>query len=106
MAFAGGAPFDGAWGSVASANLTPDASGISYYDEHMFVEVIRTGLNGARKINAVMPWPYFRSLTGDDLRAMFAYLRMLQPVQHRLDNTEPSSLCRKCGSRHGLGEMN
>ena len=62
MSFAGGMPFQGAWGNVASANLTPDPSGIPYYDEHMFLEVMRTGRNDSRKINPVMPWPYFREM--------------------------------------------
>ena len=72
----------------------------------MFLEVMRTGRNDARKINPVMPWPYFRGMAEDDLRAIFAYLRTLAPVKHRVDNTEAFSLCRKCGNRHGLGEMN
>src|SRR5215831_7298204 len=32
MDFAGGRILDGAWGRVASANITPDPSGIPYYD--------------------------------------------------------------------------
>lgn len=106
MPFAGGTPFHGAWGDVASANLTPDPSGIPYYDEPMFLEVIHTGANGARKINPVMPWPYLRYMTDEDLRSIFAYLRTLQPVQHHLDNAEASSFCGRCGSIHGLGSMN
>jgi hypothetical protein len=106
MAFAGGMPFQGAWGNVASANITPDPSGIPYYDEHMFLQVMRTGWNDARKINPVMPWPYFREMEIDDLCAVFAYLRTLPPVKHHLDNAEAVSLCRKCGYVHGLGAMN
>jgi mono/diheme cytochrome c family protein len=106
MPFAGGMPFQGAWGDVASANLTPDASGIPYYDERMFLEVMQTGRSDARKINPVMPWPYFRYMAKDDLRAIFAYLRTLAAVKHDVDNAEVPSLCRKCGYRHGLGEMN
>jgi mono/diheme cytochrome c family protein len=106
MSFAGGTPFDGAWGEVVSANLTPDPSGIPYYDEPLFLQVIRTGAAGARKINPVMPWPYLRAMTEDDLKAVYAYLRTLEPVQHHLDNAEASAFCRKCGCRHGLGEMN
>ena len=106
MFFAGGMPFKGAWGDVASANLTPDPSGIPYYDERTFLQVMRTGRNDARKINPVMPWPYFRDMTETDLRDIFAYLRTLVPVKHRVDNAEASSFCRKCGYVHGLGEMN
>jgi len=106
MLFAGGLPYKGAWGDVASANLTPDPSGIPYYDERMFIEVMRQGRNSSRKISPVMPWPYFRDMTNDDLRAIFAFLRTLAPVKHHVDNAEAFSLCRKCGYVHGLGEMN
>jgi hypothetical protein len=106
MAFAGGMRFEGAWGNVASANITPDPSGIPYYDERMFLQVMRTGWNDSRKINPVMPWPYFRDMEIDDLRAVFAYLQTLPPVKHHLDNAEAFSLCRKCGNVHGLGAMN
>ena len=106
MAFAGGMPFEGAWGNVASANITPGPSGISYYDERMFLEVMHTGMNDARKINPVMPWPYFREMAESDLRDIFAYLRTIEPVKHDVDNAEPFSFCRKCGYVHGLGAMN
>jgi mono/diheme cytochrome c family protein len=104
--YAGGFLFQGPWGTVSSANLTPDPSGIPYYDERMFLEVMRTGVNGARKLAPIMPWMYFREMTTADLRSVFAYLRSLKPVPHRTDNTEPPMPCRKCGNRHGLGAMN
>jgi hypothetical protein len=104
--YAGGFIFQGPWGTVSSANLTVDPSGISYYDERMFLEVMHTGANGARKLAPIMPWMYFRDMTTADLRALFAYLRTLKPVQHRTDNTEVPSPCKKCGNRHGLGAMN
>jgi mono/diheme cytochrome c family protein len=104
--FGGGEVFDTPKGPVASANLTPDPSGISYYDERMFLEVIRTGANGARKLSTQMPWKTFRNMTDADLRDIFAFLRTLKPVQHRTDNTEAFTPCKKCGNRHGLGADN
>ncbi|HET7286364.1 MAG TPA: c-type cytochrome, partial [Pyrinomonadaceae bacterium] len=106
MDFAGGMRFKGPWGDVTSANITPDASGISYYDEALFIETLRTGHVGARKLAPIMPWGYFRNMTDDDLKAIFAYLRTLPPVKHRVDNTEAATACRVCGARHGHGEMN
>ncbi len=106
MPFAGGTPFNGAWGNLSSANLTPDPSGIPYYEEPMLLEVIHTGRNGARKINPVMPWPYLRGMREEDVREIFAYLRTLRPIAHHLDNEEPASFCKKCGGTHGLGERN
>ena len=41
--FAGGFILTGPWGRVATANITPDASGIPYYDEQLFLQVMHTG---------------------------------------------------------------
>jgi mono/diheme cytochrome c family protein len=106
LAFAGGMKFKGPWGEVTSANITPDASGISYYDEAMFVNTLRTGQNGARKLNSIMPWGYFRNMTDEDLKSIYAYLRTVRPVQHRVDNTEVPTFCEVCRSHHGYGDKN
>ena len=106
LEFAGGFILEGPWGRLASANITPDASGISYYDEAIFLEMIHTGYVKARKINQIMPWEDFRGLTDEDLKGIFAYLRTLKPVKHRVDNTEPSTYCKLCGSSHGAGNQN
>ena len=106
LAFGGGMSFKGPWGQVTSANITPDPSGISYYDEAMFINTLRTGHVGARKLNSIMPWGYFRNMTDEDLKAIYAYLRTLPPVQHRVDNTEEATACTVCGGRHGFGEKN
>jgi hypothetical protein len=65
MDFGGGFVFDGPWGRVASANLTPDPSGIPYYDVALFTEVLRTGYAKARSINQIMPWHEFRGMTDE-----------------------------------------
>jgi hypothetical protein len=113
MDFAGGVLLTGYWGpdpkkliTVASLNLTPDPSGISYFDEKMFIEVIRTGTVKARQLSNIMPWAFFRNLSDDDLKAIFAYLRTLKPVQHRVDNTEPPRYCKVCRGKHGFGDRN
>jgi mono/diheme cytochrome c family protein len=106
LAFAGGLRFNGPWGQVTSANITPDASGISYYDEELFVKTLRTGQVGARKLNSIMPWSYFRNMTDEDLKAIYAYLKTLPPIQHRVDNTEVETACPVCGGKHGLGNRN
>jgi mono/diheme cytochrome c family protein len=91
---------------ASSANLTPDASGIGYYDEALFIQTMRTGAVRARQLNGVMPWWIFRNMTDDDLKAVFAYLRSLKPVHHLVDNTEPPTQCKLCGQKHGLGDRN
>jgi len=106
LEFAGGFILEGPWGRVASANITPDPSGIPYYDEALFLEMIRTGYVKARKINQIMDWSDYRNLTDEDLKAIFAYLRTLKAVKHRVDNTEPPTFCKLCGSSHGAGSQN
>ena len=104
--FSGGQIFEGPWGKVASSNLTPDPSGIPYYDEALFLQAIRTGYVKARPLNQIMPWYNYRSMTDDDLKAIFAYLKTLKPVQHFVDNAEPATLCDICRAMHGGGEKN
>ncbi len=103
---AGGFVLRGPWGAVASANITPDPSGIPYYDEPLFIQVIRTGSVKARKLKQIMPWWTFRGLSDEDLKAIFAYLKTVTPIKHRVDNTEPSKPCRICGFSHGAGDKN
>jgi mono/diheme cytochrome c family protein len=103
MELAGGSPMEE---GVFSANLTPDASGIGYYDEALFIETIRTGYVRARKLNSIMPWWAFRNMTDDDLKVVFAYLRTLKPVHHLVDNAEPPTLCKLCNHKHGGGDHN
>lgn len=106
MDFAGGWILDGPTGAVASANITPDPSGISYYDENLFLHVMREGKVGARQLNAAMPWSSYGLMSDEDLKAIFAYLRTLKPVKHRVDNIEPPTNCKVCKQRHGLGDQN
>jgi len=106
MDFSGGRVLEGPWGRVASANLTPDPSGIPYYDEDMFVQALRTGYVGARRLSQIMPWATFRHMTDGDLRAIYAYVKTLPPVKHCVDNTEPRSYCPIDKSWHGFGDRN
>jgi len=106
LEFAGGLLFTPPEGTVMAANITPDASGISYYDEDFFVETIRTGKVKARSLSPVMPWVFYRDMTDEDLKAMFAYIRTLKPVRHTVDNTESPTPCKLCGMKHGGGSKN
>ena len=99
--------FHGSWnGTIASANITPDASGIAYYDESLFMQVMRTGYVKARKLNPLMPVDRYKGLSDDDLKAMFAFLRTVKPVKHRVDNTEVATNCKLCRAKHGAGQEN
>ena len=113
MYLAGGEPLIGAWGpdpkkiiTVNSLNLTPGPSGLSYMNEAMFIKAIRSGQVEARQLANIMPWAVFRNLTDQDLKAIYAYLRTIKPVQHRVDNTELARYCKLCRHKHGFGDRN
>jgi hypothetical protein len=44
--------------------------------------------------------------TDEDLKAIFAYVKTIPPVQHRVDNSLPPTDCPRCGLRHGAGSQN
>ena len=106
MAFGGGQIIQGPWGKVTTANLTPDPSGIPYYDEALFIRAMRTGAVGSRELSRAMPWLVMRNMTDQDLSAIFAYLKTLKPVRHRVDNSLPPTVCPLDGAMHGGGEQN
>jgi mono/diheme cytochrome c family protein len=106
LPYGGGEKLVGPWGDVTSPNITPDPSGISYYTEATFISAMRTGYVGARELKPIMPVVEFQNLTDDDLKAMFAYLKSLPPVKHRVDNSLPPTPCKLCKQKHGAGDQN
>lgn len=79
---------------VRTGNITPDAdSGIGTWTEQQFVDRFKgfetpddhTLSDAEQRQNTVMPWTLFARLTREDLSAMYAYLRTLKPVVHRVD---------------------
>jgi mono/diheme cytochrome c family protein len=92
---------------VASANLTPDASGIAHYSADVLKRTLRTGrVNGVRPLSSAMPWIAFEHMTDADIEAIFSYLTSLEPIAHRVSNLEPPSYCPICRRWHGLGSSN
>ena len=106
MDFAGGFLLHEPKGDLVSANITPAASGIGYYNDLTFIQALRLGKVGARPLRPSMPWYFYGKISDDDLKDMFAYLKTLKPVKHQLDNIEPPTYCRLCKQRHGFGSTN
>jgi len=79
--------FYGPWGVSYAMNLTPDqVTGLGIWTEDMFVRALRTGrhMGTSRQILPPMPWPAFRNLTDDDLKAIYAYLRTIPPIKNQV----------------------
>src|SRR6516225_104018 len=80
--FAGGAALETPFGALIGPNITPDvATGIGSWSEEDFRRAMHEGIakNGARLYPA-MPYPAYTKVTRDDVSAIFAYLRSLDPV--------------------------
>ena len=92
--------------AVFSRNITPDPSGIPYYDDALFIESMRTGKVRARELSPIMPWVVFRNLPDEELKAMHAFLKTVPPVAHVVDKAEADSPCAMCGQAHGGGRFN
>jgi hypothetical protein len=104
--FAGGMTLSSPLGPVAAPNITSAASGIPYYTEELFLEMMRTGMVRSRKLHDMMPWRMYGQQTDADLKAMFAYIKTIPAVEHRVDNTQPRTDCPVCGLPHGGGNTN
>jgi cytochrome c553 len=75
----------GPWGISFAANLTPDkATGLGSWTEAMFMKALRTGkhMGEGRNILPPMPWPFIGQATDQDLKAIFAYLQSLPPIEN------------------------
>ena len=84
--------FAGPWGITYSINLTPDTlTGIGNMDETMFVKALKTGKHWgtARSIMPPMPWQNLSVMPEDDLKAMFAYLKSIPPIENQVPAYEP-----------------
>ena len=79
-------------GTAFAMNLTPDKStGLGSWTEEMFVNALRTGKHQGtgRPILPPMPWNWYRNMTDDDLKAVFAYLRSLPPINNPIPEPLP-----------------
>ena len=84
--------WSGPWGISFTANLTPDQNtGLGQWTEQMFIDTIRKGkhMGTSRDLLPPMPWPVYRNMTDDDLKAIFAYLRTIPAVSNHVPDPIP-----------------
>ena len=78
--------FVGPWGVSFAANLTPHETGTGNWTFEQFKTAIRhgkyKGMEGSRELLPPMPWQMYRTMTDDDLLAVFTYLRSIKPVDN------------------------
>jgi len=85
-------------GVVYPPNITPDEeTGIGTWSDRQIANAIRAGIgrHGSRRITT-MPWQGYARLTEEDLDAIVAYLRSIEPVRHEVpQHVEPGNRARK-----------
>ncbi len=85
----------GPWGISFAYNLTPDMkTGIGGWTEDLFIQTLRKGkfMGMSRDILPPMPWQTIGQMTDDDLRAVFAYLKSLPPIENKIPEPLPPSM--------------
>ena len=82
----------GPWGISYAANLTPDPkTGLGGWTVDQFIRTMRTGkhLGVGRPLLPPMPWYDIAALTDADLKALFAYLRSIKPIENQVPPPTP-----------------
>ncbi|TMH37524.1 MAG: diheme cytochrome c-553 [Betaproteobacteria bacterium] len=82
----------GPWGISYAANLTPDAAtGLGGWNADQFVKTIRSGrhLGTGRRLLPPMPSSDIAFLNDPDLKAIFAYLKSIKPIQNQVPAPMP-----------------
>jgi mono/diheme cytochrome c family protein len=88
--FAGGRPVETPFGTIVSANITPDKdSGIGGWTADQFYRAMHEGIDDQGKhLYPAFPYNYYTNVTREDSDAIFAYLESLKPVSHRFKRDE------------------
>jgi mono/diheme cytochrome c family protein len=84
--FAGGAALETPFGALLAPNITPDiATGIGAWSEEDFWRAMHEGIGkGGVRLYPAMPYPAYTKVSRDDVSAIWAYLRTLEPVRNEV----------------------
>ena len=78
----------GPWGVSFSANLTPDETGIKYWDFDNFKNAMTKGKSKGtehgRTLLPPMPWMNYTKMKDEDLKAIFSYLKSIKPIKNNV----------------------
>jgi mono/diheme cytochrome c family protein len=90
--FAGGLPVATPFGTILSANITPDKdTGIGGWTADQFYRALHEGVDDEGKhLYPAFPYNYYTKVTREDSDAMFQYLRTLKPVRHEFERNKLS----------------
>jgi mono/diheme cytochrome c family protein len=99
LAFSGGREFKFPDGSILrTMNITPDKTGIGTWTEEKFVQTFKQYADSAYVVpsvapgeyNTIMPWIMYAQMEEEDLKAIFAYLQTVKPIENIVERFTPS----------------
>ena len=89
--YAGGYIFDLGSNKVASANITPDSTGIGSWSEERFLNKFTTYRDTSQinrdpgNQNTIMPLSLLAGMKDEDIKAIYAYLRTVAPIKNMVE---------------------
>lgn len=90
--FAGARPIETPFGAITSPNITPDDdTGIGAWTDEQFDNAVRKGVSpDGSRLYPAMPYPSYTRMSRDDVLAIRAYLKTVEPVHQQVkSNTLP-----------------
>lgn len=95
--YGGGREFNMPWGTIRTANITPDATGIGSWSREQFVNRFKSYVDSnyhspqldMSDFNTIMPWTMYGRMTENDLAAIYTFLRTVKPIAHTVENLLP-----------------
>jgi mono/diheme cytochrome c family protein len=88
--FAGGRPIPTPFGTIYSANITPDRdTGIGAWSKDDFYRAMHEGRGPhGERLYPAFPYPYFTRMRRQDVDAIYSYLKTLPPVSNKPPDNE------------------
>lgn len=88
--FGGGRPIETPFGTMLSANITPDyATGIGAWSDEDFINTLQKGRGRfGQHIYPAMPYTYYRHVSRDDAKAIRAYLATVPAVGNSVETNQ------------------
>lgn len=96
MVFSGGREFPLPGGILRTPNITPHATGLGNWTEEMFITRFKAYQDYEQHVaptdfNTIMPWTMYAGIDSTDLKAIFAYLKTVNPIDNKVVRFEPIS---------------
>ncbi|HEY1799133.1 MAG TPA: c-type cytochrome [Stellaceae bacterium] len=82
----GGFEFHEGFGLAVAPNITPDPeTGIGKWTDAQLITALREGKRpDGRTLGPPMPFFFYRGISDDDAKAIFAYIRTVKPIKHEV----------------------